>query len=391
MSLLTFEKYLREQEDIHVVGLQGNSVRISVGGAGRGGVVWREYEDDAVFSITGKLVGDLRALYPEAAALTSSPLVQVARGIDVDGVLAGIDIPKLAQFLESAIDQQLIEPSDCDAIRDYHGALVEGQEPSPVMKYRVLDQVHKLAVRARSENMTVIVESDLPAAQPDEIMGLLCGLVRKSLHPPAGGALPAAIIAAYQEVYPECQQVGNGFVLRGEVVENLLSALGLSPSNIELGPKPELPPAGGAQAPPASGPSRENPPNNAGRANARAGGPCEGTEAGIEHVEQWCGVDPNALSPEEREIYLYGFAGAKKWVEKLSPGARRRIFKNIDVGPHECQFVIADLARNISRELGQTARKQLSPEQLAQMAGSRVLAQLGNWDISDSGTWTRRR
>lgn len=391
MSLLSFEKYLREIEDVHICAGQGRSVSVRVGGSGRGSVVWAEWEDDCLFSITGRALFSLRELYPGGDVLPSSPLVQTARGVDVDGVLTNFDIPGIVQFLRDAHEHYATD--DWSAIYIYHGALVEGRVPTAAEKFAAVNELHELAVRARTTPQTISVAQPLPFARPEDLMGVLCGTVRASVQSPPGGRLPKVLIDSFMEMYPDAKAEGDCLVLCGQVEISFLDAAGLPAHDLVFGPKPvaraveAAPPNIAAPRPPMEQPLPRAPEEQQGA----CGGRDPGVQAGIRHVEEWYEVDPNNLDVVEREIYMYGFRGARKYIDKLSPGAKKRLFKYLEPGVHRAEAVIYELARALHRELGQASRRDLSVAQLNEMAGSRLLSQIGNWDICDTGEWTRKR
>lgn len=239
MSLLSFERYLREQENVHISSGQGRSMSIRYGGSGRDGALWAEWEDDALFSVYGRLVHTLRQLYPDGDSLPSSPLAKTARGVDVERVLADINIHQLVEFLNEA--HQLVSPDQWDRINDYHRALVAGEEVRTAQKYATVNQLHSLAVAARIEPIRVTVRRPLPFATPDEIMAVICGTMRKSLCPPVGGCLPKAITSSFTEIYPDAEVRDGSLLLYGQVEWDLLDAAGLPHCTVELGERPALP------------------------------------------------------------------------------------------------------------------------------------------------------
>lgn len=223
----------------------------------------------------------------------------------------------------------------------------------------------------------------LPAATSADFMEVLMGMKRLSLVPPEGGRLPPSLIASFKETYPDGVEEHGAVYLYDELRVTGVQALGLEGDVPVLGPRPTAPrpplvaDQGAAYQEPIAAPACAQAP--------RPEAEVEGVEAGIEHVERFASVDPKNLDPTEFVEYKYGFVGGKKWYDRLTPGAKKRIFANIDVGEHEARIVIGVLSRSLAREYGPSGRRELSDNQLAMIAGSRVLSQKGNWTFHDGG------
>lgn len=111
-----------------------------------------------------------------------------------------------------------------------------------------------------------------------------------------------------------------------------------------------------------------------------------GVRAGIDLVVRYLDQDVNSLPPAEREIYDYGFPGARVYIDQLSPKKKKDLFKHLPVGTYRGVEVIT----RVSTALRLVIRAELTDEQWSQMAGARVLIQKGGWDIQVDGEWTRR-
>lgn len=96
--------------------------------------------------------------------------------------------------------------------------------------------------------------------------------------------------------------------------------------------------------------------------------------------------DVNSLPPAEREIYTYGFPGARVYIDRLSPKKKKYLFKYLPVSTYRG----VDVVTRIATALHLVIRAELTDEQWALMAGARVLIQKGGWDIQVDREWTRR-
>lgn len=152
MPLMTFEKFLREEHAIEFRAGAGRSVTLLSGG----GVV-RQYEDDKLSSITGQLVFQLRALYPEADPLFSSPLVQTVRGASVDSILRGFDLSDVFDnFVGVEGAQEQLRDFDVSAFNNVAEALLD-DNPANFLKNRAVDMLYQLVVAARTSDPQVVV------------------------------------------------------------------------------------------------------------------------------------------------------------------------------------------------------------------------------------------
>lgn len=75
--------------------------------------------------------------------------------------------------------------------------------------------------------------------------------------------------------------------------------------------------------------------------------------------------DVNSLPPAEREIYTYGFPGARVYIDRLSPKKKKDLFKHLPVGTYRGVEVIT----RVSTALRLVIRAELTDEQWALMAG----------------------
>lgn len=392
MPLISFEKYLREVEGVHIHGRQGRRVVVRCGDSE--GPVWAEWDDDHLFSITGSVVEQLRTLYPGGDGLESSPLVQVVHATSVDSMLGGVDIPFLVRYLKAGADAYY-DYEHVSAVYDYAAALEAGGDVK-ILRYYAAESLHHMATRARQEDCAVEMGSELPFATESEFMSVICGALNKSLRPPAGGQLPPFIIQGFMAVHPDAVERDGCLILSGGANVIGIEALGLVGDSVVLGPRPAASSCVVKPSPPKAL-RQENPDKvfeaASGSASAKEvrGAEVSGVEEGMEHVEELVAVDPNNLPPREKEEYEAGFVGGRFWMKKLNRQAVGRCFKDLTVGEHQAEHVIAELSRRLMRELGPQAKRQLNDSQLALMAGSLLLLRKGNWKFHDNGVWERCR
>lgn len=225
MPLMTFDKFLREEHAIEFRAGAGRSVTLLSGG----GVV-RQYEDDELSSITGQLVFRLRALYPEADPLFSSPLVQTVRGASVDSILRGFDLSDVFDnFVGVEGAQEQLRDFDVSAFNNVAEALLD-DNPANFLKNRAVDMLHQLVVAARTSDPQVVVGDQLPFNTDAEFMDVWLGMLPdRSLKMPGGKRLSKAIISHFTEIYPDAALSPCGTELRrGGTVFRLFDVLGLS-------------------------------------------------------------------------------------------------------------------------------------------------------------------
>lgn len=397
MPFLTFEKYLREQHDIGFQNGAGRSVSLR-----RGTAVWRAYEDDQLSSVTGALVVALRALHPEANMLESAPVVQLVRGTSVDDVLDNFDLSRLVEeyILLPGAEQQLGADVIRDA-RDFHAALALDSAPK-IVKYRAVELLHNLAVRARAEDLSLVEGEQLPVCPADRFMDVWMGIEDGySLQHPTG-VLSKAMVDHFMELYPDAVPAPDRrTIYRGGVEVKLSEILGLPPAtcSLQLSFEDTLQtPGGGAQASAQRAPAAARP-DQAPRAPFLEGGPAaeegspeaagrqiRGVQAGIDHVVHYIDTDFNSLPLAEREIYAYGFPGGKRYIDGLSPKKRKDLFRHLPVGSYRDVEVITKISSALKLYV---RRAELTDEQWALLAGGRLLMQKGGWDIQVDGEWTR--
>lgn len=354
---------------------------------GRSGRAVREWEDDDIFSITGAVVGELRSLYPEAHLLEPSPVVQVVRGTSVDNLLAGINHNGLQDYLELDGAELQLGASDIQHYNHLSSALADGTI-TPVEKYLLADLCHKWAVRGRTEDLCLVEGEVLPDCPPEKFLDVWTGLEESfSLKLHSGKKLTRAMISSYLEMYEDGVLSEDGTAIRrGGKIHRLATLMGLPPVAEGLLPitREEL----------ETGPQTTGPAPFLGEPSAEVEKPppevtkeVDGVETGIKHVLKYLDVDYNSLPIAEKEIYAYGFPGAKAIIDTLNSKKRKELFRDLPIGTYRDVVVIGTVGAALKKVL---RTYDLTPDQWAMMAGSRVLMQKGGWDISVSGTWVRR-
>lgn len=229
MPLVTFEKYLREEHGIEFRSGAGRSVTLLCGGR-----VVCEYEDDVLSSITGKLVAELRSLYPEADRLSSSPLVQVVRGASIDNILRGFDLSDIIdRFLNIEGAANKLHDFDGEAFNNIAEALLE-ENPAKIHKYRAVEMLHQLAVQARTGDLVANEGAPYPFNNETEFMDVWLGVLpNRSLRHPAKTRLSRAMVSHFSEICPDAVLSEDGTeMIRGVSTVRLLDILGLTESTL---------------------------------------------------------------------------------------------------------------------------------------------------------------
>lgn len=262
--------------------------------------------------------------------------------------------------------------------------------------------LHQLAVIAHTQNPEVIVGDQLPFNSDAEFMDVWLGVLPdRSLRMPGGKQLSKAIVGHFTEIYPDATLSPCGTELRkGGTVFRLLDVLGLTEHSHPPLTMQALSATAAAALVRRAPTSHESP--FLGEAGPSTRAPLsrpqqmaveevvcqeiEGVQAGIDLVVHYLDQDVNSLPPAEREIYIYGFPGARVYIDRLSPKKKKDLFKYLPVGTYRGVEVVT----RIATALRLVIRAELTDEQWALMAGARVLIQKGGWDIQVDGEWTRR-
>lgn len=146
MPLISFEKYLREVEDVVIQGKQRRLVELRVRG---GACVWASWTDDHVFSITGAVVHSLRGIFTAGSRFESSPLVQIVHSSGVLDMLGGISIAEYVEYLRAGGSEHH-DQHNVDTVYDYHATLVNPDtELTPAQQYSTANALHSMAVSER--------------------------------------------------------------------------------------------------------------------------------------------------------------------------------------------------------------------------------------------------
>lgn len=392
MSLLSFEKYLREQHDLFYR-YDGHAFTIErLTGGYPATAVLGQYPDDYIFSIGGALVAKLRALHPDANALCSAPLVSLGHGVGVDNLLGRLDIPGISSYIGKLPDAYVTDDIAA-AIDDYARLVEEGGEVAAAKKYLAVDAIHKLYVKLRLEPIDVTEQQELPPCEPLDFMSVVMGTKRASVHPPEGGRLPPTLVNCLQEAHPDGEVRDGAFILKGDVVLDPFKYVGSTRVAVEL---PDLNTIPVVVAPIQPARPVAPPPVPEGRFPPRAPqvdesvrdvGP--GFEEAVDHVLNYFGQYINSMQPEEQEVALYGFRGGKATYERMSVTARRGLAHHVPLGRHEPYDILYRIGQAIRAALRN--RVELSEEQYALMAAGRVIAWKGNYDILPDGRWDKLR
>nr|AVB77237.1 hypothetical protein [Nai virus] len=382
MSLISFEKYLREEHGI-IYRYDGStfSVERVVGGATRR---LAAYADDRFFSVGGAVVESLRSLYPDGDAFSSVPLVSLGRGSSVDNMFDHVDLPALCDYItklpESYVDNTII-----DDILKYR-TLVEGEDQTQltaVAKYRAVDAIHRLYVILRRRPTIVTELRELPACTDAEFMQVVMGVKRLSVMPGAGGKIPATLMTALKETWTDGEERNGAFILKGDVALDPFTYIGSSVVDLTL-PDFEAPLVERATNQPSCS---TQPAARAATASSPVGLVPDSFDNAIDLVLQYVDTNINDLSPDEKEIALYGFIGGEALFRKMSVAAQKNLTKTLAVGDHDATLVVAKLATAIRQNLKH--RTTVTDEQASLMAGGRIVAWKGNWLIEPSGIWRK--
>lgn len=390
MPLVTFEKYMREQHGIEFQPGNGAVTRFR-----RGGHDWRTFEDDKLSSITGALLLRLRAFFPEADMLVSSPVVQVVRGRGVDDIIGGFDLDDIKErYLgvpgaEEQLGADLISRYD-----DLADSLVEGTA-SPVAKYAMADILHQLAVRARSEDLWLTDGVVKPPSEGiTQFIEVLSGKdTDHSLKNYIDEPLADNIIMAFMVNNPEGVLSSDRTRIDiGARKVRLMDVLGLTPyDGLDISLEDKLPlidqevESDSSRVAKAlaelalAGPSK---------APTQVGAGVEGVQCGIEFVYKWFDEDVNSLDPGQRVICQYGVPEAQPLIDRMGASKKKRVMEGLPRGEYEARTVIGTISTNLRRILP-TAK--FTSEVWAMIAGSRVVSQKGDWEVSVDGRWTRRK
>lgn len=311
------------------------------------------------------------------------------RGSSPDGILSGFDLSeRFDNFVGVQSAEQQLPEFDFGAFNHVSEALLE-EKPAKIHRYRMVDLLHQLAVAARVSDPRVVVGDQLPFIAEPEFMDVRLGVIPdRSLRMPGGRKLTRAIVNQFQEIYPDALLSPCGTELRrGGSEFRLLDVKKLTKSPLPPLTKQLLSEAAAtavARRPlypreeyffrrdgPATGAPLTRPQQLAeeeveGRQNL-------GVQAGIDHVVRFLDQDVKSLPPAEREIYTYGFPGARAYIERLSPKKKKDLFKHSTVGAYRDVEVIT----RVSSALKLVVRAELTDEQWALMAGARILNQKG--------------
>jgi len=402
MNLVSFEKYLREQHHL-VIREQGDGRRALY----RGRTPVGTFEDDKLSSITGLLVRRLQELFPEASGLSSSPLVQVIRGGSVADIVAALDVERVGEYISNATDPNIRAMAGA-----YDRALAALKNQEAAGRYLVADLLHKFAVLARTEAEGEAEE--LPFCTAAEYEDVMSGVNEDKAPqwPKPKGRIPDRHIEEFLTFFEndekwECIVADDKKSIR--VIKKSVRALdifglpatpdwvlALTHEQLQVGEgdldreENHPGPAAGVELP--AGRNIERPPPPVPAAGRRVGDepPPEGIQEGIEHVVEWITVDPNKLTPQEKEICWYGFRGARKnYFAKVSEAAITRIFRGIKAGEHRDQYVIYEVTRGL-RQLFHRFRPPPTDVQYGLMAGGCVVKRKTLFVISDTGIWDKK-
>jgi len=381
MSLISFEKYLREQHHIfyRYDGSTFNVERLSGGAPVRVAA----YEDDCLFSVGGAVVEQIVDLYPDGESLSRVPMVSMGRGFGVDSMLAVVDIQAVCAYIKR-LPESYVDDTIVSDIHNY-GALVADPDESkmtPVDKYKAVDALHKLYVRFRLTPPDVRDICELPPCSKEEFMEVVMGVKRASVMAPEGGRIPKTLLDSLKETWPEGEVRGGSFILTGEAVLDPFKYIGSSAKDIAL---PDL-----ADIPVVVKPVKTGQTSSVAETTTSPG--CVGVVPAsfgdaVDLVLQYVDTNINDMEPAEKEIALYGYVGGEANFKKMSTAAQKNLTKVLCVGDHESTEVIAKLATAIRSNL--RYRNPVTDAQAALMAAGRIVAWKGNWLIEPSGIWRK--
>lgn len=384
MSLISFEKYLREQHQI-LYRYDGSSFvieRLHGGGAMRIGT----YQDDGLFSIGGAVVAKIRELHPDADALNGVPVVSLGRGRSIPDMLDDVDIQSVVEYVARLPDDYPIDSDALVAINDYGAMVEEGEEVEAVLKYKAVDALHKLYVQLRLDDPKVTEERELEPCKKEQFMDVVMGMHKASVVPPEGGVIPKVLLEALQEAHPTGEIREGGFYMKGEVVLDPFKYIKSARVEIEL---PDLE----QQPPVVVAPKIATQPSISAQGTTQPGTVTAvdpSFDSAVNLVLRYFDTNINDLEPAEKEIALYGFSGGEAAFKKMSAAAQKSLTKAVGLGDHQPFEVIYKLATTIRSALRNRV-KDLTHEQYALLAAGRIIAWKGNWLIEPEGIWRKEK
>lgn len=408
MNLVSFEKYLKEQH--HVFYRRDGrtfGLHYQQHGTTERPRPIRTWDDDHFLSISGAVVHKVRALYPDAASLVSSPMVVMGCGANVDDMLAAVNCHLLEQYAGAlkAAHPSALSDADYATINNYTSLVSTDDEVPPLDRYKVVDAIHRLLVEQRLRPLIVTVEAELPPATQDEIVQVISGDLGRSVVPIEGKRLPDQVCDALRSLYPRGNVRDGAFYLMDDIELDPFKIIGSERVDIELpvlGPPQQVepqPPLAGAAVDPAAL-AQAMAAVLPTRAEAVPGGPATeptndptNTNAAVDHVIEYCQQDLNKLSAAQREVALFGYRGGAAVYEKIGPAGRTAIKAAVPLNDEEKPYyndyeAIGLVARIISQRIGSACR--LTPVQCDLLAAGRFVAWKGNWQF-DPVKWVRIR
>lgn len=400
--MTTFEKFLREEEKIHIAETQQGRYGLFSNGS-----LIQEYEDDVFGGVSRRLGQQLKKMFPAASGLPLSPPNHISRGERVERALATIDLEKLVHFLRRPTVSAL------NIVADAKIELLATPNPTPAQKYEQVNVLLQLAVAAY-DGVSDVTGEDLPFCTKEEYIDVAtCERDDLSLKWHGKfGKIPPSHVEAFRGMHPHSVLSADGRELRvGPSVTTLLELLNLPPlpawikdlSFTELRPPlacaPESAPRHSVSAFPATATAPRPVPRGATTRGPQPGPSGNGhkhkshtatdpVQAGVDFVNAWYGRDANCFRGEDREVLSCGYKGASQVLTHVSKKAHARLFRNIRMGDHNPRDVIGRLIEDFKDQLPPGDFPYPTDTQCALMAAALLVRRKGVFRINQK-VWTR--
>lgn len=368
--MLSFEKVLRERENIIYV-KQQNSFRIQNATGGS-----RTYTDDSISSISGYLVGKIRAEFNQYSEFSYTPLVGIGTGSDVHNVLSNFEHDQLASIIST--NRAQFDPLfDDDTIANYlhNNTLVDTDDLAP---YKVVHLAHRIVVKLRESGPLDIASTEVeyePFATFEEYGAVLFGDKRRSVRAPSAG-FGTKQLELLKERFPDGEIGAEGFMVKKRF--DIFEALSLPPT-------PEF-----AWSDLVKESARKNPASSGIVTQTASSTVVTGNkvdtkfvEAAVQHVVHYADMDITKLTPEQADQAYYGTQQGKAVWLKMSKTGKASLPKEMPTGPmpgHDYIILLTTKMRSMT---------SLEDEALALLAAGRFVAWKGQWTFEVDGEWRK--
>lgn len=372
VSMISFEKILRERNDIHYACSKSEFSVVS--GNKRG-----FFPDDPLRSNSRDIVRQIRELFPEYRNFCLSPIIQVGVGANIDDLLTSLDLGISDEYLSKNAEQLKSTHSELsDDIDNYNDATTLVTAFTKYQKIEALSNICA-ALRARPEQ-----SEPFPFCEKEDLTDILFG-IKDDCSVPKRFLKTKKFLECLQEAHPTGVLDADGnFILGGS--RGLLELMGFPASiKFDFALLTETVDDKKKTIKTKTQPTDSDGKIPVDRVTVKPElASWDGVDEAYNHVVKYAPLDINSLTKKEQNIALYGTRNGYEAYKKASDTWKKKLCGLLPPGPQAGTIYIVELATFMRKKL-----RSLTEIEIALLAAGRFVAWKNLFDFGADGVWKK--